>query len=104
MRLKTTLETPAVGTTARAWALLLDADVTLFHDPYPLLKGPLGNFTLFSLCDASAGYASVNGGVWYAQGAALADKRTMLAAVRQDSRALPALGCQPRDASLGMPA
>ena len=49
--------------------LLLDADIVLFHDPYPLLKGALTNYTLFSLCDASAGYASANGGVWYAQNA-----------------------------------
>ena len=49
--------------------LLLDADIVLFHDPYPLLKGPLANYTLFSLCDSSAGYANVNGGVWYAHGA-----------------------------------
>ena len=47
--------------------LLLDADVVLFHDVYPLFHGPLVNYTLISLCDASAGYASVNGGVWYAQ-------------------------------------
>ena len=46
--------------------LLLDADVVLFRDPYPFLHGTMANYTLFVLCDASAGYAAVNGGVLYA--------------------------------------
>ena len=33
----------------------------------PFFKGALANYSLFSLCDASAGYAAANGGVWYAQ-------------------------------------
>ena len=49
--------------------LLVDADVIVYHDPYPHLKSVLANHTLVALSDESAGYARVNGGVWYAQAA-----------------------------------
>ena len=49
--------------------LLLDTDVILFHDPYPFFKGLMHNHTCIVLCDSSAGYAAVNGGIWYVQGA-----------------------------------
>lgn len=46
--------------------MLLDADVLFFHDPYPHLHRAMRNYTLFVLCDSSAGYAGTNGGVIYA--------------------------------------
>ena len=49
--------------------LLVDTDVILFHDPYPFFKGVFENYTLITLGDTSAGYASVNGGVYYVQNA-----------------------------------
>ncbi|KAL1504902.1 hypothetical protein AB1Y20_008670 [Prymnesium parvum] len=52
-------------------ALLLDSDIVLFHDPYRFFKGELAAYSLISLCDSSAGVASTNGGVWYAQNASL---------------------------------
>ena len=42
----------------------------LFQDPYPFFKGVFANFSAISLADNSAGFAHVNGGVWYVQDAA----------------------------------
>ncbi|KOO25114.1 hypothetical protein Ctob_002832 [Chrysochromulina tobinii] len=49
--------------------LLLDTDVILFHDPYPFFKGLLANYSAFVLGDSSAGFAAVNGGIYYLQNA-----------------------------------
>ena len=49
--------------------LLLDTDVILFHDPYPYFKGLFANYSAFVLGDSSAGFAAVNGGIYYLQNA-----------------------------------
>ena len=46
------------------------SQIILFQDPYPFFKGVFANFSAISLADNSAGFAHVNGGVWYVQDAA----------------------------------
>eukprot|EP00966_Prymnesium_polylepis_P334486 7389865-Prymnesium_polylepis.1 len=51
--------------------MLLDADVILFHNPFPLIREHLPGYQAIFLGDTSAGYMAVNGGTVYVRGAAL---------------------------------
>ena len=50
--------------------MLLDADVVLFRNPFPLVRAHLPGYQAIFLGDTSAGYMSANGGTVYVRGAA----------------------------------
>ena len=50
--------------------MLLDADVVLFRNPFPLIRAHLPGYQAIFLGDTSAGYMSANGGTVYVRGAA----------------------------------